>query len=95
MSSAGTIQDMISKVRQLALLRKKEGFGVVAPRHKTNRVFNKAAVKTLSESDKIIVRESIAWQFKKDQMKHLVFFMVLLAGLVMGMYLFWKWISSI
>lgn len=95
MSSAGTIQDMINKVRQLASLRKKEGFGVVAPRHKTNRNFNKDAVKTLSASEKAILRKSVAHELKMDQMKKFAVFVILLCSLALGLYILWQWITSI
>lgn len=94
MSSAGTIQDMINKVRQLTSLRKKEGFGVVAPRHKTNRILNKDAVKTLSESEKVNLRKSVAREFKKNQVKNLALFVILLASLIVGLYLSWHWMVS-
>lgn len=92
---SGSMLAAINKIKELASLRRKHGFGLVAPKHRTNRNFNKDAVKVPSEEESAALRASISRLSRKELKKNLVFFVMVLVFFLIGVYFFWNWFNSV
>lgn len=92
---SGSMQAAIDKIKELARLRKKHGFGLVAPKHRTNRNFNKDAVKPVSEEESAAFRESLIRQHHKELKRNLVIFVILVILFLIGVKFLWNWFTPI